>query len=337
MKDSLKVIVVMLLAAVLIATGLMMNLTTGQHTMELRIAYSNKVDYEPLILADHFDLYEEAGIDTSSLIVTGGIQAAEALATGSVDVAAMGGAPAILLVSQNPGMRIIARYGGGEGMHRIIALNDIQEAKDMNGKRIGVQQGSSSHGALLAWANVNGLDMSSVTLVAISPTDMPEAMATRQIDAMAGSEPWPTNVETMCGDQVHEIGNSSSLGNTFPLVLVINERVINERSDMLDGMMVVIEQAIRILESDRGYAAEVCSKYTGISVGAQLSCMSHLFYELGFDDTDVESLNLTSDFLVMHQRIDSAPNPHTYLDLRFLQGKEERVWMSAMVSRERVE
>jgi len=285
----------------------------------LAVAYSNKIDYEPLILAADLKLYEKHGLDVDPLIVTGGIQAAEALATGTVEVAAMGDSPAIILLSKYDNMRIMARYGGGEGMHRFVARSDITSPKDLEGKRIGIQFGSSTHGAFLAWCEANHLNVSRMELVPISPTDMPEAMATGQIDAMAGSEPWPTNVENYCGSSVHEIGNSTGLGNIFPLVLVTTTGVISEKTSTLRRFIEVLSEAVAMINEDRELAASRCCNYTGLSQKDQLHCMAPLFYEIGFDEGDIESMYKTASFLFDYGKIDKIPVLEDRLDLAFLE------------------
>lgn len=288
----------------------------------LTVAYSNKVDYEPLILATDLNLYEKYGIEVEPFIVTGGIQAAEALATGTVEVAAMGDSPAIILLSKYDNMRIVARYGGGEGMHRFVAWSDITSPQELEGKRIGVQLGSSTHGAFLAWCEANHLNLSKINLVSLSPTETPEAMATRQIDAMAGSEPWPTNVENYCGNNVHEIGNSTGLGNTFPLVLVTTTKVISTKASALRSLIKALSESVATINENPELAASRCCNYTGLSQEDQLRCMAPLFYAIGFDDTDIKSMYKTASFLYEYGKIDAIPVLEEQLDLTLLDSCE---------------
>lgn len=317
MKNG-KLVMLVVIVVVAASVGVAALALNGSADESLRIAYSNKVDYEPLIIANELDLYSEEGVKVTTYTVTGGIQAAEALATGAVDLAAMGDSPALLLLSQNSEMRIVGRYGGGEGMHRIVGWNDITTPQELIGKSVGIQFGSSTHGAFLSWADSEDLNLSEVNLVPLSPTDMPQAIATRQIDAMAGSEPWPTNVENTCGDQVHEIGNSSGLGNTFPLVLVTTKTVIDTRSSELQSVMNAIGMAVDIINQDREYSASICCNLTGLCAEDQLRCMEPLFYEMDFNQTDQDSMELTASFLVEYGKIQEIPPLDDLVDRRFL-------------------
>lgn len=55
-----------------------------------------------------------------------------------------------------------------------------------------------------------------ITIVPMDPLNIPEAMKYRQLDAIAGSEPWPLNVEKLCHNRVHELANLQNDKNHFP-------------------------------------------------------------------------------------------------------------------------
>lgn len=88
----------------------------------IAFVYPNKVNYEPMIIATEKRYFADEGLDIKVRTVVGGIQAAEAIAAGSVDAAAMGDAPAIMLMSKHIQVKVIARYGGGDKIHRIVAF-----------------------------------------------------------------------------------------------------------------------------------------------------------------------------------------------------------------------
>jgi len=189
----------------------------------LRLAYSNKVCYEPFIVAQAKGFFVAEGLDVDVKLVGGGILAAESLMTGATDVAAMGDAPFLIAASRSQRVRLLTGFAGGSKMHRLVSRRELTDVKQLEGARVGIQMGSSTYGALLAWSTYAGLDVNKIEFVPLSPFDMPQAMQTGQIDAMAGSEPWPSNVEALCADRVHELTDFSALKNTFPMVVAASE------------------------------------------------------------------------------------------------------------------
>lgn len=282
--------------------------------IQITLTYSNKVDYESLIIAIDQGYFKDEGLNVTTKIVVGGIQSAEAIATGAADIGAMGDAPAVIVASRGYHVKIVARYSGGERMHRIIAWTDITSPKDLEGKKVGIQFGSSTQGAFIRWAETNGLNISKVQLVNIQPTDMPEAMKTRQIDAMAGSEPWPTNVEKMCGQDVYELGTSSGLGSNFPMVLVASDKLIQEKPEAIVKVIKAIMRASDYIRDHPDDAASIASGYTGLSLEDEKRCMGDLFWEVGLNQTDVESLTLTANFLKGFGTITEIPDIASFID-----------------------
>ena len=70
------------------------------------------------------------------------------------------------------------------------------------------------------------------------------AMETEQIDAMARSELWrPTWRRRRAADSVHQIGDSSELGNTFPLLLMVSQKALQEKAEAIKAAVRAIQRA----------------------------------------------------------------------------------------------
>ena len=286
----------------------------GKHS--IRLAYSNKVNYEPFIIANALGYYPAVGLNVQVKLVTGGIHAAEALITGSADAGAMGDAPAVILAARNAPVKIVARYGKGENIHRMIAANGIQTPADLKGRRIGIHAGSSTHGGFLLWAESKGLNINNMQIIPLNPLDMPAAMQTDQIDAMAGSETWPTNVENLCGEMVHELDDFSGLGNSFPHVFVATKRLINMQPDAVRKLIYATERAIDYIIEHPDRAANITSRHIGLSLEDQKKCTSRLIWGVGWDSHDSESMAITSEYMKRFGKIENVPNLDDYIDIQ---------------------
>jgi NitT/TauT family transport system substrate-binding protein len=274
--------------------------------MDIRITYSNKVDYEPFIIASALGCFEDEGLNVTPLIVSGGVQSAEAIATGSADLAAMGDAPAVTMMSTLPG----ARLGNAT----------IPDVASLAGKKVGVQAGSSSEGALIRLLETNGFDQSQIEnmIVPLAPADMPAAVKTDQVDAVMGSEPWPLNVENYCGSEVHEIATSAGLGSTYPLSIMASQKAVAEKPEAITAVLKAIDRAIEYMEANPSQAVEMCAEIIGISAANEEKCLSSLDYHLGLNATDLESLNITAEFLLGAGKINVLPDVVASTDMTFL-------------------
>lgn len=317
-KIVLAAAIVVVLVAAAVGAVLVMSAPAEKGDMELRLTYSNKIDYEPLIIAQEKGFFKDEGLNVTALVVSGGIQSAEALATGSADMGAMGDAPGVTLLAKNMGAKLVARYGDGEGQHRLVGWTDIISVSDLQGKKVGVQFGSSSQGALLRLLEANGMSDDDITQVPLSPADMPNAVKTRQVDAIIGSEPWPNNVENANGADVHEIANSSGLGSTYPLVLMVTQKLNDEKPEAVTAALKAIDRAIEYMDSNYDDAIALCAGKIGISAEDEKKCLTTVSYGLGLNETDVGSMRSVGEFLVSSGKITALPDIEASIDRTYL-------------------
>lgn len=312
---AITLVIVVVIAAV---GASMLLMPSDEDEMGLTVAYSEKMNYETLMVANDKGFFEDAGLNVTAAIVTGGIQAAEAIVTGSADVAAMGDAPAVQLITKGIGVKIIGRIAGAEGMHRIISDVNITAPGDLEGKRVGMQQSSSSHGAFLQWCDANNISTANVNFVYLNPSYLAEAMYSGEIDAMVGSEPWAINTENLCGDRVHELGNSSGLGSSFPIVLVASQKALSEKGAALTRLLDSLDRANRYINDEWEDAMAICASHTGLSVEDQSKGSGLQLFELGFNSTDVQSMTMTAMGLLDFGKITAVPVIMDHVDLSFM-------------------
>ncbi len=280
----------------------------------LKLVYSNKVCYEPFIIAKANGCFARQGLTVDIKLVTGGIMAAESLMTGAADIAAMGDAPFLIAASRSKNVRLLARYGGGSKMHRVIAAVKLTDIGGLEGARVGIQMGSSTYGAFLAWCRQQGLDPAKIKFVSLSPMDMPQAMQSGQIDAMAGSEPWPSNVETACGDKVHELTDFSALHNSFPLVVAAQADVTEDRQEDIAALLRALAEAIKFMKEKPDQTVGILAAAIGLPEPQQRRCTYQLDWGIGFDKQDRDSLAMTARHLHDLGKIDTIPMISAFLE-----------------------
>jgi ABC-type nitrate/sulfonate/bicarbonate transport system substrate-binding protein len=204
-------------------------------------------------------------------------------------------------------------------MHRIIAGKDsgIRKAQDLTGKTIAVNFGSSTHGALMLYLKKNGLDLSQVKIMNLNSSDMPEALATGQIDAVAGSEPIPSIVE-MGAPESYELATLSGLGNSYPLVLLVSAEVAANKPREVSALVRATAKAVRLMNDDPQRASEIIASATGATPQFELKVMQALEWRVRLDQEVRDSLEQARDFLFDIKKIPSKPDMNKFFDERFL-------------------
>jgi NitT/TauT family transport system substrate-binding protein len=282
-------------------------ISCSSNRADVTLVYPNKVNYETFIIANHLNYFSQLGSKIRITTVNSGIDAAEALNLGSANIAAMGDGPAVLLMSQERDISIVSRYAKGNRIHRLISDTSITTPQDLFEKKIGIQMSSSTHGAFLGWLEANNIPVDNIELVPMNPKNMPEAMKNKQLDAIAGSEPWALNVERLCKKSVHELTNLESKKNHFPHVIVATSEFVQENEETVRNVQKIIDQANTFIVEQPDSASSIISHYIGISPGEAKTCMSRLLWKQGWEESDTLSLLNTADFFLQAKKIKKRP------------------------------
>jgi len=262
---------------------------------KLKLVYANKVNYESFIIAQELGYFDP---NLEIMAVNSGITAAEAFVLGDAQLAAMGDGPTARLMEQDKDFVIVTRYAQGTRIHRLIADSSLKSSAQLKGKKIGVQLSSSTHGALLAWLQQHAIDLKTIELVPMDPQNMPEAMKTKQLDAIAGSEPWALNVEKMCSTTVHELANLENPNNQFPHVLISNSKVADTHRAEIEQIVQALSKANQFMREYPDSAAKIAASHIKLTVEEEKICMSRLNWECGWKKSDETSFNSTLDFMI---------------------------------------
>jgi sulfonate transport system substrate-binding protein len=122
-----------------------------------------------------------------ALELTGG--AIPLLTEGKVDTVTNAETQALLRSTANPDIRVILTVA--EYSYRIIARRSagIATASDLRGKKIATQLNSSAHFYIVKMLRGAGLSEADVTIVGMTPPEMPAALARGDVDAVSIWEP----------------------------------------------------------------------------------------------------------------------------------------------------
>jgi ABC-type nitrate/sulfonate/bicarbonate transport system substrate-binding protein len=273
----------------------------------IRFALQNRIGSAIPMVALEKGFFEKHGLFVKPFRFSNGPACAEALYSGSADIATMGDATAILATVQHPRLKIMASHCTGEHRHRLIVRNNApySSMEELRGKRIGIKKGTSTHGGLLSALSVLNIPESAMTFVDLNPGIMPEALMAGSIDAFAASEPTPSIAEVKGGRELMTFGK---LGNQYPILLVVHQPFLdNRRNDLLRFLHALREAEIFIRENS-AETADILAKKTGLPLDVTHRAMARHFFRLRFDKEISSSLSSTAAFLLKQKIIANLPD-----------------------------
>jgi aliphatic sulfonates family ABC transporter substrate-binding protein len=278
-----------------------------QTTKPIRFAFQNRIGSAIPIIAVEKGFFKQQGLVVEPLRFSSGPACAEALYSGSADIGTMGDTTAIFATAAHPKLKIIASHSTGEHRHRLIVKKSApyQTLEDLRGKRIGIKQGTSTHGGFLAALSADNIPHTAIMIVDLNPNTMPIALMAGAIDAFAASEPTPSIAEQKGGRELITFGN---LGNQYPIMMLAHTSFLENRKKAISGFIRALRSAEAFVRKRPDETARILGDATGLSIKVTRQAMTRHSYSLTLDETILSSLRQTARFLKAQKKIEQLPN-----------------------------
>ena len=166
--------------------------------------------------------------------------------------------------ARHPNVRIILTVA--EGYYRIVARKSagISELKDLKGKRVATFPNGSSHYFLHKMLQSAGLTADDVEIVAIRPlSDMPAALASGEVDAVAIWEPESENAAHLIGDDLIEFHDKSVYRELFNLNSTAEILADPAKRRQIVAFVHAVIEASEMIAADPGIAIPLVSEASG--------------------------------------------------------------------------
>lgn len=289
----------------------------GDQEPVIRFAYQNVVADAASIIAVKKGFFSDEGLNIKAMVFSSGPACTEALIYGNADIGTMGDTAAIITTSKGNGFKIVLSQGGGERRHRLIVVKNshIKTIRELEGKRIGVKKGTSTHGGLEFLARREGLDLRD-EIIDMEPRDQLLALAAGELDAIVASEPIPSKAEA--DGFGHELTTLAGLGNTYPIFTLVNSKFAVNHPDLVGKMVKALNKATTFIDEHPEEVVSILAAESGLAPGVIRKAMAHHHYGLSLDDSVKSSLDVTAKFLQDIGQIDRIPNWTEVVDPRYL-------------------
>jgi NitT/TauT family transport system substrate-binding protein len=271
------------------------------------------------------------GLKVEERMFAKGPEIMPAIVAGEIDVAALASDGAIS--GRANGVPIYTVAGFAKGGARIVAGVDsgIKSMADLKGKKVGVTRGGAHELLLyaelekagLTWSDKPGKD---VQIVFLSFSDLNQALAARQIDAMCQSEPQSSQaINKKFGVEIMKPYNTA-MGEPIRL-LVMTEKMYKEKRDVAQRLMKCFVETTRLFQNDmnlaEGYVRDKMFKGQ-ISSQDFKDALSNAAYTY---DVSLEHIDTTTAFMQKYGvgRMANPPKAADWVKLDLLQAAKSEL------------
>ena len=281
-------------------------------------AYQDRVADAASIVAVEKGYFKDEGLNIKTMVFSSGPACTEALTYGNAEFGTMGDTTGIITTSNmGDSFKIICSHGGGEHRHRIIVQKEggINSIDDLEGKKIAVKKGTSTHGGLMLFADNNGLNLND-EIVDMKPSLQLTALAAGEVDAIVASEPTPSQAEA--GGYGVEFGTLGGLNNTYPILILVSIKFANKHPDIVVKFLRALIKATEFIKNNPDEAAAIQSQITGLDANVIKNAMSYHYYDASMTQNTKDSLGVTGEFLKDIGKIDTIPDWNKVIDTSYL-------------------
>ena len=231
-----------------------------------------------------------------------------ALLTDSIDLAYIGITIAVVARSKDQPIVVVANQAG-KGT-AIVARSDspIKTIADLKGKRIG-NLPTSIHDILLREElKKANLKLDDVTLIRLTPADMPAALQRGDIDAFSGNEPNSTQTVMAGYGRVIMYPYDNPVG-TINVGVLSSEKIVKQKAEMMRVWAQAHARATDELARNPDEWADLVTKEWGYDRTATRRSMDNIELKWRMDGAFMSQLSAFSDRLKGLGVIQTIPDP----------------------------
>lgn len=216
--------------------------------------------YEPLFLARDLGYYDEKQIRFVEYLSA--TQTNRALRNNSIHIATNTLDEAILLLEQGLDIKIILIMDESLGGDAIIGKPEIQNFKELRGKRVGVANIAVSAYLISRAFDIFGMSINDVNIMPLQGEDMEKAFKTNQVDAIVTYEPTKSILLSMGGRNLFD---SSQIPGEIIDVLVIQNKALQLFPKQIDLLLKGWFKSLDYLREKPAEAALMMSQRMGMT------------------------------------------------------------------------
>lgn len=278
-----------------LAAGLCLALSpiaaAAQDKLPIRIGFQTGDINVILMYAVNTGLFEKNGLEVKTATFPAGPAMLPALAASEIDIAWMGEFPVVTGYSNGLPIEVLFMERIDKTNVRLSAnpAAGISKVADLKGKKLGVAVGSTSHYHTLQALSQNGLTPSDVTIVNLTPANMPPAYTAGQIDA---AFVWEPNIGAIERAGAKSIATTDSLNMITGGVWVARKPFVAQNPETVKRFLTAWRQA----QKDYKANPKAVRKYEAVRVNMPAEQFDLLIEGQSASNPDFEEI-LTASYM----------------------------------------
>jgi len=262
-----------------------------------------------IYVAEAQGLFAKEGLDVRLAECSSGRDCLQQVIDDKADIGTAADLAVVLAAAQRRDLAIAATISTSSHQIKLIARRSagITEPRHMPGKRIGTPAGTSAHYFLDSWLLFEGIDIGDVRTIALPPAQLPDALARREVDAVAIWEP-------LAGSALAGLkGDATVLPNpriyTQHFGLVSTQARLQQRHSDVARLLRALARADEAVRRDGELARDVLARRLGIEPSLAEQALKEHDFRLRLDQSLVSTMSSQMRWAVQQGHVKPGSRP----------------------------
>ncbi|MEE9247186.1 MAG: NrtA/SsuA/CpmA family ABC transporter substrate-binding protein [Dehalococcoidia bacterium] len=269
-------------------------------------------------IAENKGYFEEEGLDLTIKEFDSGRLSFLAMLRGEgVDISTVAPTPIMFSSFDRQDFSILATFVFSYNDIKVIARGDkgITEAADLQGRKVGTPKGTTGQFVVEAFLIQNRIPPSEVEVVDIAPSDLPDALANNQVDAIVIWEPHASNARKLLGDKAIRLPSSDVYKTTFNFV-VMND-FAQAHPETLRKFLRAIDKATDFVGKQEEESQTILAERLTLEKEVVATLGRDFIFEISLDQSLLITLEDEARWAIRNKLTDEIEVPN-YLDYIYL-------------------
>ena len=273
----------------------------------------------PLIIAKEKGYFADEGLDVTITEYPFGKIALEAMFSGEVHLATVAETPIVMNSFKRDDFSVIAMFVYNYDDSKIVVRKDrgIKNAADLKGKKVGTTFGTSAQFFLDSYLNHNGYARSDVKTVNISQKNLPAALKSGEVDAIAVFEPYGHEAMKLLQDKAMRLPRAEIFRETFNLVAM--KEFQKKYPEALAKILKALDKAVTFIKNNKEASITVLVQRLNMDKIYLYDTWDDYVFELSLDQTLLINFEDVAHWALKNRLTDRTDMPN-YLDFIYFDG-----------------
>ena len=283
---------------------------------KVTIGVAQQVLSAPLIIAAEKGYFADEGLDVTIKNYSFGRVCIEAMLTGEVNLATVAQMPIVMNGFKRDDFSIIAAFAYNYDDSKIVVRKDrIRTGSDLKGKKIGTPFGTSAHFFLDIYMNYSNVPKTSAEVVNILAENLPDAMKSREVDAISSFEPYAYETLKLLQDKTIRLESIELFKEAFTLVGM--KDFIKNHPEALKRVLRSIDRGIAFIKKNKRESIGILTRKLKVDDKFLETAWDGYVFDLSLDHSLLIVMEDQARWAIKNKRTDKAEVPN-YLAFFYL-------------------